>query len=90
MAKKCGSKWELGKMDRALIRMWQKVWVLMGTWQKCEGLNQNLDRALIRTLHRVLFCVTVWSSEWTRLPSSCTRGGKEEENVASINGFYEN
>ena len=63
VAKKCGSKWELGKMDRALIRIWQisvglkwelgkmdralirmwqkKVWVLMRTWQKCEGLIRN-------------------------------------------------
>ena len=49
VAKKCGSGWELGKMDRALIRMWQKVWVLMGTWQKCEGLNRNYVRVLIRT-----------------------------------------
>ena len=36
-------------MDRALIRMWQKVWVLMGTWQKYEGLNRNNARVLIRT-----------------------------------------
>ena len=36
VAKKCGSKWELGKMDKALIRMWQKVWVFMGTRQKSE------------------------------------------------------
>ena len=49
VAKKCGSKWKLGKMVRALIRMWQKVWVLMGTWPKCEGLNGNYARVLIRT-----------------------------------------
>ena len=49
VAKKFGSKWELGKMDRALIRMWQKVGVLMGTWQKSEGLNRNYARVLIRT-----------------------------------------
>ena len=24
VTKKCGSKWELGKMEKALIRMWQK------------------------------------------------------------------
>ena len=29
-------KRELGKMDKALIRMWQKVWVFMGTRQKSE------------------------------------------------------
>ena len=49
VAKKCGSKWELSKMDRALIRMWQKEWVLMGTRQKCEGFNRNYARVLIRT-----------------------------------------
>ena len=36
VAKKCGSKWELGKMDRALIRMWQKR----------VGLNGNLAKVL--------------------------------------------
>ena len=34
VAKKCGSKWELGKMDRALIRM----------WQNSVGLNWNLAK----------------------------------------------
>ena len=48
-------------MDRALVRMWQKVWVLVGTWQNEQGLNQDvakkcgskwelgkMDRTLIR------------------------------------------
>ena len=38
VAKKCGSKWELGKMDRALIRMWQKSVGLNGNMAKWIGL----------------------------------------------------
>ena len=37
-AKKCGSKWELGKMDRALIRMWLKSVGLNGNLTKWIGL----------------------------------------------------
>ena len=55
VAKKCGSKWELGKMDRTLIRMWQKSVGLNGNlakmdralirmWQKSVGLNWNLAK----------------------------------------------
>ena len=36
--KKCGSKWELGKMDRALIRMWQKSVGLNGNLAKWIGI----------------------------------------------------
>ena len=61
VAKKCGSKWDLGKMDRALLGCGKKVWVQMGTWQNGQGFNQGvvkkcgskwefskMDRALIR------------------------------------------
>ena len=61
VAKKCGSQWELGKMDRALIRVWQKSVGVMGTWQNGQDFNQGvakmcqskwelgkIDRALIR------------------------------------------
>ena len=37
-AKKCGSKWELGKMDRALIRIWQNSVGLNGNLAKWIGL----------------------------------------------------
>ena len=55
VAKKCESKLELGKMDRALIWMWQKKcgskWelgkmdrALIRMWQKCVGPNGNLEK----------------------------------------------
>ena len=42
-------KWELGKMDRALIGMWPNMWVIMGTRQKSKGINRNSGKVLIRT-----------------------------------------
>ena len=45
MAKKCGSKWELGKMERALNRMWQKSVGLNGNLQNGYGkVNQDLAK----------------------------------------------
>ena len=44
VAKKYGTKWELGKMDRALIRMWQKSVVQMGTWKNRQGFNQGVAK----------------------------------------------
>ena len=38
VAKKCGSKWKLDKMDRALIRVWQKSMGLNGNLAKLIGL----------------------------------------------------
>ena len=38
VTKKCGSKWELGKTVRALIRMWQKSVGLNGNLAKRIGL----------------------------------------------------
>ena len=38
VAKKCGSIWELGKMDRVLIRMWPKSVGLNGNLAKLIGL----------------------------------------------------
>ena len=57
MAKNCGSKWELGKMDKALIRMWQKKggskWelgkmdrALIRMWQKGVGIDRNVARSV--------------------------------------------
>ena len=53
--KKCGSKWELGKKERALIRMWQKgvgqngnlakwIGLLSVCGKKRVGLNGNLAK----------------------------------------------
>ena len=54
MAKKFGSKWELGKMDKALIRVAKKCGsnlelgkmdrALIRVWQKSVGLNGNLAK----------------------------------------------
>ena len=44
VAKKCGSKWELGKMDRALIRMWQKKLGLNGNLAKWIGLKSGCGK----------------------------------------------
>ena len=50
VAKKCGSKWELGKMDMALIRMWQKCGSKLSKMDqdvaKIVGPNGNLAKWL--------------------------------------------
>ena len=71
MAKKCGSKWELGKMDRALIRM----------WQKSVGLNGNIlpmDRALIRMWQKVWVLLGTWQKcEGLIKPSNSFLGARD-------------
>ena len=68
-----GSKWELGKMDRTLIRMWQKSVGLNGKLAKWIGLSSRcgkkcgskwelgkMDRASIRIWQKVWVLMGTW------------------------------